>query len=282
MKKVVLFIIVLFTALQSNAQNELIEKVAQQAVEIDRLKKELKQTNNLSSEIVQLKDSLQNLENHLYQLEEQLLEKESLKDSLRLLKEEYHQVQQRNKQEYENGKQFVLNKLILLYEKPFDALISTSLLSVMQRDIHLIGKNERFELILEDLDNYFSAKTLLSQKYESSHIDNAIQQLKQIKQQSEQLTLLKEQLDNYQTYNDGLKELIAKINDIDSQETVEGLSDAIQKTKHNKILSEVSDYLFGYDFNPAEYPYLSDILFEILKRKQPSPDANISDLLNQL
>lgn len=282
MKKVVLFLITLFTVLQSNAQNELIEKVAQQAVEIDSLKKELKQTNDLSAEIVQLKDSIQNLENHLDQLEEQLLVKESMKDSLRLLKEEYHQVRQRNKQEYENGKQFVLNKLILLYEKPFDALISISMLLVMQRDIHLIGKNERFELVLEDLDNYFSAKTLLSQKYESSHIDNAIQQLKQIKQQSEQLTLLKEQLENYQTYNDGLKEMIAKINDIDSQETVEGLSDAIQKTKQNKILSEVSDYLFGYDFIPAEYPYLSDILFEILKRKQPNPDANISDLLNQL
>lgn len=282
MKKVVLFIIVLFTALQSNAQNELIEKVAQQAVEIDSLKRELKQTNNLSAEIVQLKDSLQNLENHLSQLEEQLLKKESISDSLRLLKEEYYQVRQRNKQEYENGKQFILNKLILMYEKPFDALINTSLLSFMQRDIHLIGKNEKFELVLEDLDNYFRAKTLLSQKYESSHVDNAIQQLKQIEQQSEQLTILKEQLDNYQIYNDGLKELIAKINDIDSQETVEGLSDTIQKTKQNKILSEVSDYLFGYDFNPAEYPYLSDILFEILKRKQPNPDANISDLLNQL
>lgn len=280
MKKIVLFIIILFTTFQSKAQNNLIE--AQQAVEIDSLKRELKQTNDLSTEIVQLKDSIQSLENHLVQLEEQLLEKESMTDSLRFLKEQYRQMQQKSEQEYENGKQFVLNKLIITYEKPFDTLISTSLLSFMQRDIHLIGKNEKFELALEDLDNYLSAKTLLSQKYESSHINNAIQQLKQIKQQSEQLDLLKEQLTNYQTYNDGLKELIAKINNIDSQEIAEVFSEAIQKTKQNKILSEVSDYLFGYDFNPAEYPYLSDILFEILKRKQPNPDADISDLLNQL
>ena len=39
---------------------------------------------------------------------------------------------------------------------------------------------------------------------------------------------------------------------------------------------------FNYDFKFNDFPYLSDIVLEIFKRKQPNPDADISDLLQKL
>jgi hypothetical protein len=48
------------------------------------------------------------------------------------------------------------------------------------------------------------------------------------------------------------------------------------------VLSEISVYIFNYDFNFTYYPYLSNIVLEIIKRKQPDADADISDLLNAL
>ena len=47
-------------------------------------------------------------------------------------------------------------------------------------------------------------------------------------------------------------------------------------------MAEISYYIFNYDFNFMDYPYLSVVVLEIIKRKAPNPDAKISDLLQQL
>jgi hypothetical protein len=77
-------------------------------------------------------------------------------------------------------------------------------------------------------------------------------------------------------------EAIEKIISIDKREVVASMEDEIQKQKFNKILSEISLYIFNYDFNFVDYPYLSDIVLEIMKRKQPNPDADITYLLAKL
>ena len=56
----------------------------------------------------------------------------------------------------------------------------------------------------------------------------------------------------------------------------------IQKNKLIMILDEISLFVFNYDFNLNSYPYLSDVVLEIFKRKQPNPDAEISDLMQKL
>ena len=55
-----------------------------------------------------------------------------------------------------------------------------------------------------------------------------------------------------------------------------------EKKKLDKILAEFSFFIFNYEFNFLDYPYLSDIILEIIKRKQPNADADISNLLNKL
>ncbi len=106
--------------------------------------------------------------------------------------------------------------------------------------------------------------------------------MEQIKRESALLSKLKETIGNYQVFNEGLKETLGKIVVLDKAEAVSGMSKEIQRKKFDKILAEISAYIFNYDFNFSNYPYLSDIFLEIIKRKQPNPDADISDLLKRL
>ena len=52
--------------------------------------------------------------------------------------------------------------------------------------------------------------------------------------------------------------------------------------KYKKILSEISTYIFEYDFNFVDYPYLSDIISQLIKLKRTNPDADINDLIKKL
>ncbi len=59
------------------------------------------------------------------------------------------------------------------------------------------------------------------------------------------------------------------------------MSPQVVNSKLNKILSELSKFIFDYNFNFVDYPYFSDIVLDIIKRKQPNPDADIVDLLKK-
>jgi tetratricopeptide (TPR) repeat protein len=163
----------------------------------------------------------------------------------------------------------------------FDDLIKSSTKQSVEHDWRLSVKvnDSVSKPVLSDLRNYFKAKELLEKKFNEKEI-NAV--LPTLTRQSALSDKLKETLENYRDFTDGLKETIEKIISIDGKETVAGMGDEIQKEKFNKILAEISLYIFNYDFNFVDYPYLSDILLEIIKRKQPDADANISDLLNKI
>jgi hypothetical protein len=164
----------------------------------------------------------------------------------------------------------------------FDSLILTCTKESVQRDKQLVGDNQKIKTTLDDLLKYFSAKEILSKKYDEYRVKDAQKQLEQVTQKSANIDKLKELLGNFQTFNEGLKETLKKIVDLDNRETVERMSDEVRQKKFNKIFAEISAYIFNYDFNFSDYPYLSDILLEIFKRKQPDVDANISDLLQKL
>ncbi|MDR2384610.1 MAG: hypothetical protein LBD80_02945 [Tannerella sp.] len=175
-----------------------------------------------------------------------------------------------------------LDDIINAYKQPFDELVKSSSKQSVPRDLRLIGDNTFIRQTLTDLEKYFNAKELLSKKYDDFSIPIAQKELGQIKQNYSALEKLKLTIDNYQTFNDGLKETVAKRMDLDSREQTEEMPVDIQKLKFNKILAELSSYIFNYDFNFMDYPYLSDIVLEIIKRKQPNVDADISDLFNKL
>ena len=215
-------------------------------------------------------------------------------DSIVLLKKQINQKDNENKiitekskidaaVEKENGKNEVLNQLISTYKnKSFDDLIFSSSITSLLRDKQLIGNNSDVKQIIIDLETYFNAEKLLSNKFNISQVKNVVSQVALIKQQSKLLTTLKDNLDNLKTFNEGLNTTIQNIIAIDKKEFVKGMDDQIIKSKLNKILSELSKYIFEYNFNFVDYPYLSEIVLEIIKRKQPNPDADISDLLKKI
>jgi hypothetical protein len=310
MKKAIVLFIMLFGIGNAYAQDGVADKIAKQAVEIDSLKKAIKififKNDSLKDVILNYQvskkknlDANDELKKELFKLEKYKTEKKAIEtklaaksDSIVLLKNKIIQIENEIKStiekgkkdaaaEKENGKNEILNKLLNTYKnKSFDELIKSSSITSILRDKQLIGNNTDVKQIMIDLEKYFNAEILLSNKFNGIQVNDAIAQASLIKQQSKLVTILKDNLDNFKTFNEGLNAAIQNIIAIDKKEFVKGMSEQVIKSKHNKILSELSKFIFDYNFNFVDYPYLSDIVLEIIKRKQPNPDADISDLLH--
>jgi hypothetical protein len=305
MKEILISIFFLCTVHQAYAQDDLIDRIASQAVEINSLKKELAAaiTSN-ESYITQAQFSLKNMKDSVRLLKANLAELEKFKsgkeefdsrlkaktDSINLLKTQLSDERQNGrrtaKEERERGKNEALESIVRNYQsRQFDDLIKSSTRESVQRDLRLAGDNPDVNKTLSDLDKYFSAQELLTKRYDEYGISNAQTQLKAVNQHSELLNSLKDKVENYSIFSTGLKETMNKIAELDQNESVSGLGEEIEKQKFNKILkilTEISSYIFNYDFMLPDYPFLSDILLEIIKRKWPDADADISDLLQKL
>lgn len=312
MKKAIVLFIMLFGLGNAYAQDGVADKIAKQAVEIDSLKKVIKifmfKNDSLKNVILNYQvsekknlDANDELKKELSKLEKYKTEKKAIEtklevksDSIVLLKNKIIQIENEIKStiekgkkdaaaEKENGKNEILNKLLNTYKnKSFDELIKSSSITSILRDKQLIGNNTDVKQIITDLETYYTAEILLSNKFNALQVKDAISQVTLIKQQSKLVTTLKDNLDNFKTFNEGLNAAIQNIIAIDKKEFVKGMSEQVIKSKLNKILSELSKFIFDYNFNFVDYPYLSDIVLEIIKQKQPNPDANISDLLKKI
>lgn len=289
------------------SQQDCFDKVAKQAVVIDSLEKTLQLQNDLIKDNLRiieetgmtLNDTIKQLRSELSKLKKFKEEKNTvdaqfkkLRDSIALLS---FQISDKNAQitdikqkgdlkaiqEKEKGKLEALASILNTYKgTKFDDLIESSSKESVQRDKQLVGNTE-VKMILDDLERYFNVEELFSRKFEFSLIQSAQNQANQISQQSQLVSELKDKIENLKIFHDGLKEVIEKINNLDKIESVQGMGEQIQKQKFNKIFSELTSYVFSYDFNFTDYPYLSDIFLEIIKRKQPNADSDISDLLDK-
>jgi hypothetical protein len=237
--------------------------------ELSKLKKFKEQKGEIETRLQQKSDSIELLKFETYNREQQIVE-------------EQKKGEQKAQVEYEKGKQSVIADIINGYKRPYEDLLKSSTLLSIQRDLPVIGNNDELKSVASDLLHYFNAKELLEQKFDAVKAQTAQTLLDSIRQTSSLLGRLKTQIENYQLVNDGFKEVIVKIIELDKREIVSGMSEDIQKQKFNKILSELSSYIFDYDFRFNEYPYLSDVLFEFLKRKQANADTDISDLLQKV
>ena len=304
MKRIVIVTFIMCAFSPAFAQCDLIKELSKQAVEIDSLKKvvktEMDSKLQLSKENYNLKDTIKKLKSEFVNLEEFRKQKKNIDtilrqkvDSIVLLKAsisekdkkitaEMQKSEQKERERFDAGKNEILATIANSYKsKSFDELLKSSTKESVQRDLQLFQNQTEIKQILSDIEKFFIAKELLAAKLDIVQIKNVQNQLGQVKQKSTVLDKLKEIIGNYQTFNDGLKETTGKIIALDIKEEARNNKE-IQKKKFDKILAELSPYIFNYDFNFSDYPYLSDIFLEIIKRKQPNPDADISDLLNKL
>jgi hypothetical protein len=306
MIKVFTVIVMLCLFSSAFAQKDIIvERLEKQAVEIDSLKKlikaEMDNSKLLRNENNSLQDSLKKLRYDLSNFEVFINGKKNLDSILRQKTDSIFLLQARiserdkqiiiekqtaelkAKEENEKGKNEILINIINGYKShSFDVLLKSSTKQSVEQDLQLCQGIPEVRLILSDMQKIFIAKEILDFKPEESQIKSQQIELGQIKRESVILGKLKEILSNYQTFNGGLKEIIGKIVALDNVETVFKQPKEIQKKKYDKILAEISSYIFNYDFNFSDYPYLTDIILEIIKRKLPNADADISDLLKKL
>lgn len=254
--------------------------------EKEKLNKELKTANKKAADLQKNKiiierDSLHYLVNRIkadnLKLNDKLLEKDN----------EITSVQKHGEQkallEKENGKREALANIIDVYKtKPFDDLIKFSNKESIMRDLSLVGNNTEIAVILNDLHNYFEAKEQLTKKFDADQIKKTQIKLNQINQKSILLDKLKKDIGNYQKFNDGLKVMLKKLNKIDEEIQGENMDEETRNIKITQIMSEISSYIFSYDSNFTDYPYLTDIVLEIIKSKQPNTDADVTYLLRKL
>ena len=303
MKKIVVFTLILCCFCSAYSQ-DFREEYNRQVIKIDSLEKVIKEKEKQFDEydsknkknLAVLSDSIKKLKSFEKFRKEKKTYDDQLKqkdESIALLNrqisekdgqisEERKKSEQKAREEKENGKNEILANIENSYKGQLDDLLKSSTKQSVQRDMKLVGNNPEVKAVLSDLEKYFNAQELLSKKFDAAQIKTAEAQLNQIDRKSALLDELMEILENYQTFNNGLKETVEKLIENDRQFSVAGMGSDIQKQKLTKILSEISSYIFDYDFNFTDYPYLSDVVLEIIKRKQPEPDADIGDLLRKL
>jgi hypothetical protein len=62
----------------------------------------------------------------------------------------------------------------------------------------------------------------------------------------------------------------------------EGMDKTTKQDKLNKIFSILLTFVFDFDLKYNDYPYLFDIVLDVIKRKQSNADEDISDLLKKI
>lgn len=306
MKKAITLALILCFYYSSHSQ-DCFDKLAKQAILIDSLQKVVKTEMNMNQEVQIncqkiskiLRDSIKVLKSDLGKLEEFKVEKKAIEsrirqksDSITLLINQKSEInrqisivkqncEQKLIEEKEKIKNEALQKVIDNYKgKNFDDLIKTSTKLSVQRDIQLVGNNEGVRFVLLELERYFKTEDLVSSRFNADEVKQGLVQLGKNSQQSDLQDKLKENLKFYSDYNDELIKTINKLIELDAQK-IAGDDAKIQKLKFEDILRELTDYMYNYyEFN--NYKYLSDILFEVIKRKRQNADANISDLLIKL
>jgi hypothetical protein len=220
-----------------------------------------KKVDNLNMRISELEDIISDKDKQI------LAEKTSTKEAVNKAKNE--------------GKAEVMASIENSYNNlSFDDLISSSTKKSIARDIKLVVNNPELMQILKDLQIYFNIRELLSEKFDDVQIERAQDQLEEINRQSNLLDALNEDAEFYKDFNQALEKTISELVELDEKVVVDGDYN-IQKIKFADIVTILTDYLYNYS-DYTRYPYLSDIVLEIVKRKQPNADADIKDLLNKL
>lgn len=179
------------------------------------------------------------------------------------------------------GKTEALSTIVAFYiNRSFDDLIISSSKESVARDLLLVGNNSEVKQVLIDLQTYFNALELLSQKFNVEEIQKAQTQLNNIKRKSNKLDAIKEYIDNYKDFNTELIITINKLINFDKVKSAE-LDSEIQKKKFEDILKILTDYIYNY-YDYDKYPYLYEIVHDIIKHKKVNADADITDLLKKL
>jgi len=186
-----------------------------------------------------------------------------------------------NNKSFSDGENSYIEKLATHYVQrgnDFDSLIKHSNQTSISRDLKLVRNYDSAFLVLNDLDIYFKCLDVLKQPYNKSQVDFSLGRLRQIKRSSNSLNNLRTDISSYIEITKSLNGAIDEISRIDANNVPANGNSQLQKERFSTVIEFLSNFLYDNE-KYANYPFLQDVLFNIISRKRVNADARITDLL---
>jgi septal ring factor EnvC (AmiA/AmiB activator) len=267
--------ILIITKKHNNELSELNNKISKANKELEKAENKISDMNKNTVKIERdkLQQQVKDLQTDTVDLRRQLSEKDRQIADVKIESDKKVQEQ------YAAGQQNAFRQIERSYQVDFDNLIKSSTKHSVERDLPFVVDNT-IKKKMHDLQKYFAAKHVLSEQYNEQKVKDAQKNTENL-EQTELVKNLIDKLEKYKMCNDGLESVIKKICEIDKTFTANDTY--TQDTKNTDILSILLRYFYDYhSFSLIDYPYLSDIILEIIKRKQNDANRDISDLLSKL
>lgn len=268
-------------------EKQTLDEIKRQAVEIERLKDEIKgkdETISIAQNIIaeltkyrKYKEERKEYDDTVASLHQRI---QILMDSTKRLNAI---IQDTTITERHRGKEEALSSIINTYKsKNLDDILKEKTMAIVVQDSEILGTNSSVSDAVTSAKLYFEAQGCLSAPYSEDSVSKALDKLNSVSVDSEYVSNLKTLLENYSYYYEDFKKMIEDLVKIDNENSVEGMDKKNVDLKTNDILSVISKYIFSYDFNLNDYPYITEQLLEVLKTKIKTPDASLQAIANKL
>ncbi len=249
------------------------------ALNKDITKKE-KDIKNLDNSLTKEKKKNNTVKEEKAKLERQV---NLLYDTIQLKNEAMAQLEQANAiavmQAHDKGYADALKVIKLFFNNDFDLLTET-----VNRDMlnqyRTIVQDKAVQDRIRHLSIFLSAREALEQKYNKGNIDTRLRELATIPA-TPRVEALRTKLKDFQMCNVALKATLLDIQRYNKDMGV-AVNEKESKTKRAKIMTYLSDYIYNYEFNFTDYPYLAGIVIEVMNAFYRDSDTDINGIINKL
>lgn len=180
---------------------------------------------------------------------------------------------------YKAGRREIQMRISDRYDAEFDSLVNECTLAGVQHDMLLVT-DASTKKKMQDLLTYFRAEQVLSEKYDAQKVQFALNNLTKIMPATQAVKILKEKLGYYKNCTSALKSMMGEIIEIDKNFSAP--NEPGRDKKRKRIMPVITSFIYNQEFEFDDYPYLGNIVLEIINRKQRDVDKSIYDLLKKL
>ena len=237
-------------------------------------------TDTLSRSITELKKTISE-KNSLIKVERDILliKADSLSAKIIELERIISQREDQKVKEQESVGLEISGLIIQMCKMSFDESIKYYTLNSVEDDLSIFINNQEIQNKLQELKMYFTAEQVLSEKYDEEKVKIAQNQIANL-EQTKLVKNLANRISDYKICNSSLRAAIIKIVEMDKR---------LIANDNNKQMLKLSDILLvldkwsqNYIFSYSDYPYLSNIVFEIQKLKHSNANTDIKNYLDKL
>lgn len=180
---------------------------------------------------------------------------------------------------YKDGRREIQMRISDRYDAEFDSLVNECTLAGVQHDMPLAA-DASAKRKMQDLLTYFRAELALSEKYDAQKVQSALDNLAGIVPETQSVRRLEERLAYYGDCTAALKSVIAEI--METDKNFSAPNEPGRDKKRKRIMPVITSFIYNQEFEFDDYPYLGNIVLEIINRKQGDADKSICDLLKKL